>query len=106
MRAWRLSFGWTESYGPYGQRDPKHRPAYIESLYFHSFEAALHFPSRGTWWEIETPDGEVAMSSHSGFCEAAVPSLSLCARQILFPQEIQEEGEVERDRVSHDDGAT
>lgn len=105
---WRLSFGWTAAYGPYGTRDPKHRPAHIESLSFHSFEAALHFPSRGTWWEIYTPDGQVAMSSHSGFNEEAVPTPSLCARQILFPEEFRDVGEAERERdqVSRDDGET
>jgi hypothetical protein len=44
------------------------------------------------------------MSSHSGFNKAAVPSLSLCARQILF-QEARQVEEI-KDLVSHDDGDT
>lgn len=105
---WNLSYGWLPTnYGPFGEprgRDPKQRPQEITTLPFHSFEAALHYPRRGSWWEICTPDGQVAMSSHSGFNEEAVPSPSLCARQILFPEENRPE-EV-RDLVSHDDGET
>lgn len=108
---WHLSYGWPESYGPFGLCNPKHRPAHITTLHFESFEAALKFPSLGSWWEIETPEGVVAVSSYAGFSGEAVPSPSLCARQLLhdrypglFPESVEEDGR--KDAVSHDDGAT
>lgn len=102
---WLLSYGWSYRLGqPITLSRDKQRPREVTTLPFHSFEAALHYPSCGSWWEIYTPDGQVAMSSHSGFNEEAVPSPSLCARQILFPEENPLE-EV-RDRVSYDDGET
>lgn len=82
MEKWCLSFGWVRT-GPYGQAKPTDRPTHIETTTFHSLEAALKYPSRGSWWEITSPDGQVVMSSHKGFDEEASPNLSLCARQIL-----------------------
>lgn len=112
---WALCFGWVNTYGRAVNFDPNQRPAHIKTLCFHSFEAALHFHfnnSRGTWWEILTPDDQVALSSRAGFNHDAVPSPSLCARQILhtryadlFPESV-EELLIGRDRRSHDDGVT
>jgi len=110
---WCLCFGWLPQFGRSSNYDPKKRPAYTDTLYFHSFEAALHFPSRGTWWEILTPDGQVACSSHSHFNGAVIPSPSLCARQLLndryrglFPESVEEGIGMGSDLVSHDDGET
>lgn len=109
---WRLSFG-RIGIGPYGQAKPTDRPTHIETIIFHSLEAALKYPSRGLWWEITSPVGLVVVSSYKGFDEEACSDLplSLCARQILNAQYIGSfpDAEVEEvwfDSASHDDGVT
>lgn len=115
IEMWCLSFGWAAT-GPYGQRKPSDRPSHIETTTFHSLEAALKYPSCGTWWEITAPNGKVVVSSYDGLDETACtdPPLSFCARQILdarylgsFPETKMEDGsDGWFDLVSHDDGVT
>lgn len=108
---WRLSYGWR-------YHDPNRslslsrlseRPGHIETIPFHSLEAALKHLSLGSWWEITQPDGRVVMSSYKGFDETVCPNPSLCARQILgnylFPDAFPTD-EIGSDLVSHDDGVT
>lgn len=114
MARWCLSYGYlsTTSDG-WGYRPKLSRPASTIEITYHSFEAALHsldiYP-RGNWWEICTPEGEVACSSHSHFNEEAIPSPSLCVQQLLhdrypglFPESVEEPG---KDLESHDNGET
>lgn len=128
-RWWCLSFGWIGStLDVWGYRKTITKPEHINTLYFHSLEAALKHPSRGSWWEITSPDGQVVVSSYSGIDDRyksdteggegggdpALPSLSLCARQILntrypgsYPESIEVTDTLDRlgsDLVSHDDG--
>lgn len=114
MESWCLRFGWVardSDYYRYGG-DLNKRPTHIEETTFHSLEAALKWPARGTWWEISAPDGQVVVSSAKGFDSDAHPSPSFCARQILnarrlthFP-EVEIEDELASSLVSHDDGET
>lgn len=130
-RWWCLSFGWIGStLDVWGHRKTITKPEHINALYFHSLEAALKHPSRGSWWEITAPDGQVVVSSYSGIDDRyksdteggegggdpALLSLSLCACQILntrypgsYPESIEVTDTLDRlgsDLVSRDDGVT
>jgi hypothetical protein len=110
---WTLSYGW--SYRRPGDLaiDFSARPGHVETTTFHSLEAALHYPERGTWQEIRDPAGNVVMVTGKGFDETACPNPSLCAKQILntrFPG-MYPDAEMDAvldsiDSVSHDDGKT
>lgn len=110
---WRIDYGNLRGPDPFNHRPVESRPRYISTLYFHSLPAALHSCftwTPGSWWEILTPDGRVAVSSRAGVNEEVIgTSPSLIVQQLLhsrygmFPESV-EEGP--RDRVSHDDGET
>ena len=116
MKSTSKNLGWTLSYG-WSYRRPdsisaNEKPAHLETIAFHSLEAALHHPELGTWQEIRDPAGVVVMVTGRGFDET-YPNVSLCAKQILntrypgmFPEAVMDNVLDTGDLVSHDDGKT